>query len=133
MKKKKASYPALVWDAINLIESRFSLLSGIAHLSESLEVTKPHLIRVFTACTGISPGQYLTQVRLRHARHLLISAPEIPLDAVAGACGYSCANYFSKVFRKHTGLSPRAYGRQPHDCPTADLQTGDQLIRRIYL
>lgn len=129
---QNTSYPLLVWDAINLIESNFSFLEGIDHLTELLAITKPHLIRTFTACVGISPGQYLTQVRLYHAKYLLATLPEIPLDAIAGACGYSCANYFSKAFRKHVGLSPREYGRQQQSHQSARHKE-DQLIRQIYL
>ncbi len=108
---KYDSYPPLVQDAVSLIESNYAYLYGIDDLAVQLEVTKHHLIRLFSASTGISPGQYLIDIRLHHAKLLLQSDIDSPLEIIAGACGYSCANYFSKAFKKHTGLTPTEYAR----------------------
>lgn len=102
-------YPDLVTDAVALIEAGFAYLYGIDDLADQLEVTKHHLIRLFTAATGISPGQYLIHVRMLHAKLLLQAQEGTPLEIIAGACGYSCANYFTKAFRKHTGMTPTQY------------------------
>ncbi|HWQ78504.1 MAG TPA: AraC family transcriptional regulator [Anaerovoracaceae bacterium] len=101
--------PPLVRDAVSLMEAEFAYLYGIDELADRLEITKHHLIRVFSASTGISPGNYLTGVRMSHAKRLLQSCDGTPMEIIAGACGYSCGNYFSKVFKKHTGLTPTEY------------------------
>lgn len=103
--------PMLVSTAIAIIEEDYAFVFGIDEVASQLEVTKSHLIRTFTAATGISPGKYLTYIRMNHAKSMLCSDLDVSLEVIAGACGYSCANYFSKVFKKHTGFTSREYAR----------------------
>ncbi len=108
--------PHLVQDAVFLVEAEYAYLYGIDDLADRLEVTKHHLIRIFTANTGISPGKYLCEIRIYHAKNMLQYHKNAPLEIIAGACGYSCANYFCKVFKKQTGLTPTEYAKTiPYD------------------
>lgn len=124
-------YGPLVQDAISIIEYQYAYLYGIDELSDRLEVTKHHLIRMFTADTGISPGKYLVNVRMHHAKIMLHSGENTPLEIIAGACGYSCANYFSKAFKKQTGLTPSEYAKASR--LNSDPIETDLLIDKLYL
>lgn len=126
-----SSYVSLVQDAVSIIESDHAYLYGIDDLADRLEVTKHHLIRVFTAGTGISPGKYLVNVRMHHAKIMLQSGEDTPLEIVAGACGYSCANYFSKAFKKQTGLTPLEYAKV--SLLSTDHAGTSPLIEKLYL
>ena len=64
-----------------------------------------HLVRAFTAALGVSPGRYLTNVRIEAAMRLLLHR-EYTLDVIASLCGFSGANYLCRVFKKTTGQSP---------------------------
>ena len=126
----KHNYPPLVQDAVAMIEAQYAYLYGIDELADLLEVTKHHLIRVFTANAGTSPGRYLSDVRIFHAKSMLLSGEDAPLEIIAGACGYSCANYFCKVFKKHTGMTPTEYIK------TAQLEGSSaphEAIKKFYL
>lgn len=126
-----SNYVPLVRDAISVIENQYAYLYGIDELADQMEVTKHHLIRVFTANTGISPGKYLTHIRLAHAKRMLQTCEDTPLEIIAGACGYSCANYFCKAFKKQTGLTPSEYAEAfRRDSDDADT---DLLLQKIYL
>ena len=57
---------------------------------------------------GVSPGKYITRVRIEYAK-LLLRAPDTTIGYVAEASGFANANYFAKVFRRETGLSPSEY------------------------
>lgn len=129
-KQAYKKHPPLVRDAVALIEAEFAYLYGIDELADRLEVSKHHLIRVFSASTGIPPGIYLTDIRVYHAKILLQSCENTPLEIIAGACGYSCANYFSKVFKKHTGLTPTEYMKMFQGNP---VFPADQSIDKFYL
>lgn len=130
-KQEHKNFPPLVRDAVALMEAEFACLYGVGELADRLEVSKHHLIRVFSANTGISPGQYLIDVRIAHARRLLQSRRDTPLEIIAGACGYSCANYFCKAFKKQTGLTPSEYAEAfRRDPDSAD--TG-LLFQELYL
>jgi len=122
-------YPPLVQDAVALIEAEYAYLYGIDELADRLEVTKYHLIRVFSASTGISPGNYLISIRMHHAKSILRACEGTPMEIVAGACGYSCANYFSKVFKKQTGLTPTDYIKSVRDHAGSE----NEAIKKFYL
>ena len=97
--------PPLVATAIEDIRKNYAGLYGVEELSERLGVSKSHLVRTFTAAVGISPGKYLTTVRIEAAQRLLLHR-EYTLDVVASLCGFSGANYLCRVFKKETGQSP---------------------------
>ena len=69
------------------------------------------LDRAFRAVYGVAPMRMLRDLRLQRARHLLQCTPDT-LDAVAQACGYEDAAYFSHVFRTATGRTPGQYRRE---------------------
>ncbi len=97
--------PPLVAAAIEDIRQNYAGLYGVEELSERLGVSKSHLVRVFTAAVGVSPGKYLTSVRIEAAMRLLLHR-EYTLDVVASLCGFSGANYLCRVFKKEVGQSP---------------------------
>ncbi len=97
--------PPLVQAAIEDIRANYAGLYGVEELSERLGVSKSHLVRTFTAAVGVSPGKYLTTVRIEAAQRLLLHR-EYTLDVVASLCGFSGANYLCRVFKKETGQSP---------------------------
>jgi AraC-like DNA-binding protein len=100
--------PPLVESAIAIIQEEFPFLEGLDELAERLEVSKAHLIRTFTKKTGISPGKYITRVRIEYAK-LLLQDEESSISYVAESSGFANANYFAKVFRRETGMSPTEY------------------------
>lgn len=51
---------------------------------------------------------YLTNYRMEKAKQLLISADSLIYE-ISEAVGYSNSNYFSKLFKKYTGVSPEEY------------------------
>lgn len=128
---ERQHYPSLVRAAVALMEAEYAGLYGIEELAGRLEVSKHHLIRVFSASTGIPPGQYLIDVRMSHARRLLQSREKAPLEIIAGACGYSCANYFCKAFKKQTDLTPSEYAEAFRGDP--DDAGSDLLFQKLYL
>jgi AraC-like DNA-binding protein len=94
--------------AIAIIQEEFLFLESLDELAHRLEVSKAHLIRSFTQKTGISPGKYITRLRIDYAK-LLLQEKDTSISYVAEASGFANANYFAKVFRKQTGMSPSEY------------------------
>ena len=60
---------------------------------------------------ALSPSQYIISVRLNKAKELMRS-PFLSLEAVAQESGFSSPQYFSRVFKKETGMTPYAYRKQ---------------------
>jgi AraC-like DNA-binding protein len=66
-----------------------------------------HYIRIFQQVYGVTPRQYLRDLRIEKARELLKKG-----NAVTDVCfevGYGSLPTFSKIFKRGTGYSPRAY------------------------
>lgn len=70
-----------------------------------------YLSRLFKEETGVNYIEFLTARRMEKARALLAN-PELSLKQIAFEVGYHDPNYFSRVFKKTTGLSPREYRKQ---------------------
>jgi len=66
---------------------------------------------LFHAATGLPPQQYLMNLRLRTAQEQLIST-QLPINEVAHAVGFRDPFHFSRMFKRASGLSPRAYRQQ---------------------
>ncbi len=70
----------------------------------------PTLSRLFQATLNRSPISYLIHLRLEKAAAILRSAAD-PISDVACQCGFQDSNYFSKMFARQFGISPRVYRR----------------------
>ena len=83
---------------------------ALPDLLRDLDRSYEHCCRVFAATYGVPPLRYLTTARIEQAKHLFGDA-DASVMAVARAVGYGDAAYFSRLFRAHVGLSPRAFRR----------------------
>lgn len=125
--ERTARQSPLVEAALGEIQGHYRELYGVQELADALEVSKGHLHRLFLREVGVSPGRYLTLVRLSHAKRLLLHRG-YSLEVVAGLCGFSGANYFCKVFKKETGETPAQWrSRAAADLTPPSLDLEDQL------
>lgn len=70
-----------------------------------------HLNRLCGESLGLTPLQYLMQMRIERARAML-SECRLTVAAIGKAVGFDDPYYFSRAFKQHTGLSPRQYQQQ---------------------
>ncbi|HBC88067.1 MAG TPA: hypothetical protein DCZ94_14045 [Lentisphaeria bacterium] len=105
------------------IESRWSGLGKVipymqSHCHEDMNLgklcslacmSKRSFIRYFSKTAGCTPIQYLLKIRISKASRLLRERGDMPLSEVAVACGFDDANYFSRAFRKCTGIPPNRF------------------------
>ncbi|MBQ4070860.1 MAG: helix-turn-helix transcriptional regulator [Clostridia bacterium] len=85
----------------------------LAHL-DSISVSRYNT--VFRAITGMSPTQYIASLRINYASSLL-SSTDIDIGRIGEMVGYADKHFFSKTFRKHTGMSPREYRQKTKGAP----------------
>lgn len=107
--KEKAESPLIV-GAKTYMEEMFIEPVGISDVAVACHVSQSHLSREFCKVTGVKPSEYLTKLRLKKAVDML-AGTSVQLAHVSGACGFSSANYFQKVFKKHMGMSPVQFRR----------------------
>ena len=95
-------------EAIGHLERNIGRRVGIAELRAITHMSESSLLRAFKKTVGLSPIGYHLRLKVRRACRLLES-PDLPITEVAYLAGFSDSNYFSREFRKVTGMSPRAY------------------------
>lgn len=76
--------------------------------ASAIPMTVRTFIRRFRAASGLSPNQYVLQLRVQQAMALLKDT-NLPIHQLAELCGFHDANYFSRQFRLRTDLSPSKY------------------------
>jgi len=79
---------------------------NIPDIAAKLYVSERHLSRIFKECFGCTPGDYITKMRMNNALKLL-SKGHMKIEKVASLCGYEDPSYFSRIFKKTFGISPR--------------------------
>ncbi len=80
----------------------------VPQLAASVGMTERTFLRRFKAATGTSPGDWLTEARLQHARELL-EGTRLPIDLVAERSGFGSAITLRHHFRSRLQTSPIAY------------------------
>ena len=100
-----------VEEAIRLFHARFHEPLEIAEIARGFGMSPCWFTRLFHRQTGLSPQQYLTDIRINKARELLATT-NYNVSEVADLTGYPNPLYFSRIFKKHTGVSPSRY-KQP--------------------
>lgn len=90
------------------LEHRFREPLSLDVLVAQSGLTERSLLRRFKQATGDSPTTYLQLLRVEEARRRLESS-RASLDTITREVGYEDVSSFSRLFRKHTGLSPGAY------------------------
>lgn len=97
------------------VESNIAEITSLSDICKEFNYSKNYVIRIFNREFGMSPFQYINEVRLKRAMYLLETTSK-PIDEVAHECGYADYAYFYKRFVKKTGLSPSKWRRKmQHD------------------
>ncbi len=92
---------------IEYMNSNLAEQVSLGDLSELLDCTSYHLIRVFKAAKGMSPHAYLVQLRLEAARQYLDQG--MPIIDVASATGFADQSHLTRKFKQRYGLTPGGY------------------------
>lgn len=118
--------------SIATMRERFSEDLTTDDLARSAMFSKFHFSRVFTRITGVSPGKFLSAIRLQEAKRLLTTT-NLTVAAISGKVGYTSVSTFTSRFTRSVGLPPNAYRRYPRApglCPNQFCApAGDRAIR----
>lgn len=101
-------YSFAVQKAILLIDLNLSSDVSPSTLAKSLDVSLGYLSTIFRKETGITLSEHIRRRRIDHAKHLL-KTTDLQIQTVALHCGIMDVQYFSKIFKKETGRSPKEY------------------------
>mgnify|MGYP005857661087 CR=1 FL=1 len=80
----------------------------LSDLSRMFHLNETYICDLFKKSLGKTFTEYLTGLRLKKAAELLVKT-NTPISGISDTVGYSDYSYFSKIFKKHYGMSPTQY------------------------
>jgi len=101
-------------DAIAYIENNYTSKITSKQLADRAHMSVRSFQRAFRHAMQVTPSQYITQVRLRFATHLLKES-DFSLTRIAHECGFSDSNYFGRAFGRAMGMPPSQYRTKVSD------------------
>lgn len=94
--------------AIRYISQNFSRSLTLDKVAEHVHLNSAYFSTLFKQSTGSSFKEYLNMVRIEESKRLLANTDYSIID-ISLATGFEDQSYFSKVFKKYTGLTPKQY------------------------
>lgn len=98
-------------EAKTFIDRNYTKRIDVREVANEACFSKFHFLRLFKAAYGKTPHQYLTSLRIEEAKRLL-SQEGVIISAVCFDLNFESVTSFSKLFKKHTGISPTVYVKQ---------------------
>ena len=101
----------MVEKAVLFIEADLSQDLSLRAIAENLSISAGYLSTLFRQETGKTITDFVNEKRIEHAAVLLRSA-SLQVQTVAQYCGIPDVNYFSKIFKRYHGVTPREYRKE---------------------
>jgi len=103
-----------VTQVISYVRCHLAEPLSVSDLAERACLSPSAFAHLFRDVSGMSPYQFIKSVRLDRARELLL-AGELNVSEVARSVGYSSLSHFINEFKRHFGVTPRAYADAQRD------------------
>ena len=95
--------------AIEFIQGNYMEDLPLCHVASSVNVSEYYLSHLFRKEMNQTFSDYTAKVRINKAREFLREDPGARIQEIADKTGFNDPNYFTKIFKKHTGISPKEY------------------------
>lgn len=93
---------------IGFIQKHYAEDVSLQDIANSASISRSEASRCFQSYLHTSPVNYLLKYRVERSMQLLRDN-NMTVEAVALECGFSSSAYFCKIFRSHTGMTPKQY------------------------
>jgi AraC family transcriptional regulator len=114
--------PAWLRSAEELLRANMGDCVGLGEVASAIGVHPAHLARVFRAHYGVSVGEYGRRLRLAWAA-TEIARGDTPLATVAAEAGFADQSHFTRLFRRHVGITPARYRAEAQRDKLGTFQT----------
>lgn len=102
------SYSLPIGKVITYIRTDLTADLSLKSMAEQLNINASYLSSLFKKEMGVPLTEYVNACRIGHAQILLLST-ELPNKTIALQCGISDMHYFSRMFKRMTGMTPKTY------------------------
>ena len=106
--EKSGRCAAYVKQAEDYLRMNYARAIGIADAAAHVGLDRSYFSEIFKRETGMAPRDFLIGLRMEKARRFMQN-PRLSIADIARSVGYEDPLLFSKIFRKHQGLSPSQY------------------------
>ena len=96
---------------------------GVEQLASDVALSRTNLYGKLRNMLGISPADFIRNVRLKRAAQLLIDNPTLSINEVSVRVGFSTPRNFSTQFKKMFGVLPSEYRGTENRFPSSDVQS----------
>lgn len=107
-KHSQKSYSLLIQKVITCIDTDITADLSLKTQAKLLNVNPSYLSTLFKKETGITLTDYVNKRRVERAKQLLKSS-NTQIQSIAQNCGIYDVNYFTKIFKKYEGVTPKEY------------------------
>ncbi len=107
-KHSQKGYSLLVQKVITCIDTDITADLSLKTQAKLLNVNPSYLSTLFKKETGVTLTDYVNKKRVERAKHLLRNS-NTQIQTVAQSCGMLDVNYFTKIFKKYEGVTPKEY------------------------
>lgn len=101
-------YSPIIQKVINQINLSLTSDLGLSTLSEMFNISAGYLSTLFKKETGTTLTDYVNKKRVEHAIFLL-NTTQFQIQTIASYCGIADINYFTRIFKKFTDMTPKKY------------------------
>jgi AraC-like DNA-binding protein len=101
-------YSLTIQKVINQIDLNLTSDLSLKALSEMFNISAGYLSTLFKRETGCTLTDYVNKKRIDYAIFLL-NTTQLQIQTIATYCGISDVNYFTRIFKKHHGMTPIKY------------------------
>ncbi len=95
---------------------------GIHQIAHELNLSADYFRQLFKQVSGMNFPFYLNQIRIIKAQEKL-KQPDLRISEIAYSIGYESLEYFGKVFKKFTGMTPTHFRRLTRLQPILNTQS----------
>lgn len=93
---------------LHYFEEHFTEAIKVPKLADRFQVSEDYFYKLFKKTTGTTPILFIHQLRIRYAQQLL-KTTDLSITDIGFQVGFDSTSYFSKTYKKITGMSPRMY------------------------
>lgn len=101
-------YADTVYKTMSYIRAHWREKPSLEDIAAHVYLSKSYLSMLFKQETGIGISEFINRVRIEHSKKLLTST-DMNIAAIAAECCFHDQSYYTKVFQKLVGISPKKY------------------------